>query len=227
MDNRNICVFDYETTGRDKNKCEITQIGGCIIDRWKLETIDTFKSMAKPLDFDAIEEEALQVTGITREQLEEAPNIKIVWSNFTNWVQKYNKSKNGNNSFMAPIAAGYNITGYDLPITDRYCKKYGPWDEKWQTQKLFNPVYKIDVMDHMWFWTENNAEVKSLKLTSICEWMGFTKAEIEGAHDALQDVKNTAKILIRLLKMERGLTDINPETGEPRLQMKDSFKCKK
>ena len=67
-------------------------------------------------------------------------------------------------------------------------------------------------------------DVKSLKLTSICEWMGFSKAEIENAHDALQDVKNTAKILVRLIKMQRGLTAVNPDTGRPRLQMKDAFK---
>ncbi len=71
MDNRSICVFDYETGGKDKNTCEITQIGACIIDRWSLEVIDTFNSLAKPLDFDALEEEAL------REDLSgEAGNLK-------------------------------------------------------------------------------------------------------------------------------------------------------
>ena len=224
MDNRYICVFDYETGGKDKNTCEITQIGACIIDRWNLEIIDTFNSLAKPLDFDAIEDEALKITGLTKDILSKAPSIKIVWPNFVEWVSKHNKSKNSNNSFMAPIAAGYNIVNYDLPITERYCQMYGPWDDKWKQQKVFNPIHKIDIMDHMWFWTENTPEVKSLKLTSVCEWMGFSEAEIENAHDALQDVKNTAKILIRLIKMQRGLTSINPETGRPRLQMKDAFK---
>ena len=77
-------------------------------------------------------------------------------------------------------------------------------------------------MDHMWFWTENNEEVKSLKLTSICEWMGFSKEEIENAHDALQDVKNTAKIIVRLLRMQRSLTSAG-EHGQPRLKMKNAF----
>ena len=63
MDNRSICVFDYETGGKNKNTCEITQIGACIIDRWSLEIIDTFNSLAKPLDFDAIEDEALKIGG--------------------------------------------------------------------------------------------------------------------------------------------------------------------
>ena len=77
-------------------------------------------------------------------------------------------------------------------------------------------------MDHMWFWTENNDDIKSLKLTSVCEWMGFSKAEIENAHDALQDVKNTAKILVRLMRMSRTLT-AGDENNSPRLQMKNSF----
>ena len=75
----------------------------------------------------------------------------------------------------------------------------------------------------MFFWTENNDSIKSLKLTSVCEWMGFATEEIENAHDALQDVLNTAKIVVRLLRMQRSLTATSPETGQPRLKMKNAF----
>ena len=137
-------------------------------------------------------------------------------------MNKYNKSKGPLGSYRAPIPAGYNIIGYDMPIVQRYCEKYGPWDKKRGDQKLFNQLHKLDLMDHMWFWTENNDDLKSLKLTSVCEWMGFSKAEIENAHDALQDVKNTAKILVRLMRMARTLT-AGDEYNSPRLQMKNSF----
>jgi len=39
----------------------------------------------------------------------------------------------------------------------------------------------------------------------------------------LQDVLNTAKIVIRLLRMQRSLTAACEETGKPRLQMKNAF----
>tara|TARA_R110000824_G_scaffold177357_5_gene356704 strand:+ start:622 stop:1299 length:678 start_codon:yes stop_codon:yes gene_type:complete len=217
----NICVFDFETGGKNPHECEITQIGACIIDRWNLKIIDEFKSMAKPENLDSVEQGALDVTGFTIAQLEKAPNIKLVWSKFVNWVNKHNKSKGNLGSYMAPIPAGYNILGYDMIIVNRYCKEYGPWNDNRGQQKLFNPIYKIDLMDHMWFWTENNPEIKSLKLTSVCEWLGFDKEDIENAHDALQDVHNTSKIIIRLLNMQRGLT--GTDGTEARLSMKGSF----
>jgi DNA polymerase III epsilon subunit-like protein len=223
MNYNNICVFDFETSGINKNTCEVLQIGAAIVDRWNLEVVDTFNSLAKPEDMDAIEEEALQINRIKREDLEVAPDIKIVWGQFVNWVNKYNKSKGPLNTFRAAIPAGYNIIGYDMPIVQRYCKKFGPWDEKRQEQKLFNQLHKIDLMDHMFFWTENNDTIKSLKLTSVCEWMGFAKEDIENAHDALQDVLNTSKIVVRLLRMQRALTAVSDSTGEPRLQMKNAF----
>tara|TARA_R110000751_G_scaffold84920_1_gene169676 strand:+ start:17 stop:700 length:684 start_codon:yes stop_codon:yes gene_type:complete len=222
MNYNNICVFDFETGGRDPNTCEILQIGACIIDKWNLEIIDEFNCLCKPEDMDAIEEGALRVNKIKKEDLEKAVDVKIVWGQFVSWVNKYNKSKGALGTFKAPIPAGYNIIGYDLPIVKRYCEKYGPWDKKRNDQKLFNQLHKLDLMDHMWFWTENNDDIKSLKLTSVCEWMGFSKAELENAHDALQDVKNTAKILVRLMRMSRTLTAGN-ENHNPRLQMKNSF----
>jgi len=222
MNYNNICVFDFETGGKDPSKCEILQIGACIIDKWNLEVVDEFNSLCKPEDLDAVEDEALEVNGLKRKDLKKAIDVKIVWGQFVDWVNKYNKSKGPLNTFLAPVPAGYNIVGYDLPIVNRYCKKYGPWDKKRKDQKLFNQINKLDLMDHMWFWTENNSDIKSLKLTAVCEWMGFSKAEIENAHDALQDVKNTAKIIIRLMRMARSLTT-SDEHNQPRLQMKNAF----
>lgn len=223
MNYNNICVFDFETSSADKNTCQVLQIGAAIIDRWNLNIIDTFNCLAKPDDMDAVEDEALQINRLKREDLAKAPDIKIVWGQFVNWVNKHNKSKGPLNTFRAPIPAGYNIIGYDMPIVQRYCKKYGSWDEKRKEQKIFNQLHKIDLMDHMFFWTENNDTIKSLKLTSVCEWMGFTKDDVENAHDALQDVLNTSKIIIRLLRMQRSLTAASEDTGQPRLKMKNAF----
>ena len=136
-------------------------------------------------------------------------------------VNKHNKSKGNIGTYMAPIPAGYNILGYDMIIVDRYCKKYGPYNDNRGQQKLFNPIHKFDLMHHMWFWTENNPNLKSLKLTSVCEWLGFAKADIENAHDALQDVMNTARIIIRLMQMQRNLT--GSDGKEARLKMEGSF----
>ena len=60
-------------------------------------------------------------------------------------------------------------------------------------------------MDMVWQWMENNPDVKSLSMDSMREYMGFPEESKEGAHDALQDVKDTANMMIRFFKFYRSL----------------------
>jgi len=237
MNFRHLCVFDLETSSPDKRDCQIIQIAGAIIDDRRLKILDTFNSWIKP-DPNAIgyDEKTIQwhadVRGIPIQEfldmINAAPAIDAVWPIWVKWVEKYNKSKGNKSTFNAPIAAGYNINGFDIPIIDRYCKKRGPWNEKKEINTLFNPIYKYDLLQHMWFWTENIAdkEVKTkLKLAdNVKLWMGFSQEDIEAAHDALQDTLDVAKIMIKIFNAQRFLTQENPSTGLPRLQMKDAFK---
>lgn len=178
--------------------------------------------MAKPESWDNVESEALTVNKLTKEELEKAPEIKLVWSQFVNWVQKYNRGKN-NDVWSAPVACGYNILGYDMPLTSKYCQRYKTaWDEKRNSAKLFHPIHVIDLMHHMFFWTESLPEPRYLKLTAVQEWMGFAKANIEEAHNALSDVKACTKILQKLISLERYLV-LPREDLPPRLIMKNCF----
>jgi len=204
--NRDIIVFDFETGGRDPLTCQPTQIGAIALDGRNFRVKGEFNSMMRPILDDEkaiaagvgpIEEGALKVTGQTREGLAKAPLPKGVWTKFVQFINKYNWK---GTPFFAPIPCGYNILGYDMKIIDRLCKEYGPWDDKKQCQKLFHQIYKIDVMDDIWLWTEGDPAVKSRSLDSIREIMGLSK---DNAHDALQDVKDTANIFVLLQKSRR------------------------
>ena len=87
-------------------------------------------------------------------------------------------------------------------IVDRLCKEYGPWDSERQRQKLFHQIYKIDMMDNMFMWTEGDPNVKSISMDNLRERMGLSK---DNAHDALQDVKDTANIMIKFMKTHRAV----------------------
>ena len=206
--NRDIIVFDFETGGRNPLKCQPTQIAAIALDGRNFRLKGEFNSMMRPIidddeaikaGVDPIEEGALKVTGQTRPQLAKAPLPKGVWKKFCTWVNKYNWK---GTTYFAPIPAGFNILGYDMKIVDRLCKEYGPWDEKRQSQKLFHQIYKIDVMDDVWLWTEGDPAVKSISMDSLRERMGLSS---ENAHDALQDVKDTANIFIKLQKSRRAV----------------------
>lgn len=206
--NRDIIVFDFETGGRNPHKCQPTQIAAVALDGRNFKPKGTFNSLMRPIlddeaaiaaGVDPVEEEALKVTRKTREELSKAPLPKTVWKKFTTFVEKYNWK---GTPYFAPIPCGFNIIGYDMHIVNRLCKEYGPWDENRQQQKLFHQIYKIDVMDDVWLWTEGDPNIKSISMDSLRERMGLSS---ENAHDALQDVKDTANIFIKLQKSRRAI----------------------
>lgn len=57
-------------------------------------------------------------------------------------------------------------------------------------------------MDNMFMWTEGDPSVKSISMDNLRERMGLSA---ENAHDALQDVKDTANIFIKMLKTHRAV----------------------
>lgn len=208
MTSRDIICFDFETGGRNPHKCQPTQIAAIALDGRNFKPKGTFNSLMRPIlddekaiamGFDPLEDEALKITRKTREELAKAPLPKTVWKKFANFVEKYNWK---GTSFFAPIPCGFNIIGYDMHIVNRLCKEYGPWDDNRQQQKLFHQIYKIDVMDDVWLWTESDPDVKSISMDSLRERMGLSK---DNAHDALQDVKDTANIFIKLQKSRRAV----------------------
>lgn len=206
--NRDIIVFDFETGGRNPVTCQPTQLAALAIDgrsfRLKGEfnseiwaETDDNKAVEKGLG--PIEDGALKVTGKTREGIAKSPKPKVVWEKFCTFVNKYNWK---GTSFFAPIPAGYNILGYDMIIVDRLCQEYGPWDKDRQRQKLFHQIYKIDMMDNYWMWTEGDPSIKSRSMDAIRELMDMPT---DNAHDALQDVKDTANLMIKFMKTHRAV----------------------
>ena len=208
MNYKDIIVFDFETGSRNPHKTQPVQIAAVAIHGRKL-TIQPggyFESLIRPelddekaieMGGDPIEDEALAVNGKTREELAKAPSAKTVWKKFANFVNKYNWKKT---PYFAPIPAGYNIIGFDLPIVQRLCEQHGPVDKKTGKQTLFNKIHKIDMLDTVWMWMENNPDIKSLSMDSMRDLLGMSK---ENAHDAMQDVKDTANLMIAFMKLHR------------------------
>jgi DNA polymerase III epsilon subunit-like protein len=208
MANRDYICFDFETGSRNPHKTQPTQLAALALDGRSLAVKGQFNSEIKPIlddekaiaaGVDPLQDEALKITGKTREALEQAPSLKSVWSKFTKFVDQYNWK---GEPFFAPIPVGFNIIGFDLIIINRLCKEFGPWDHEREQQKLFSKVYKIDIMDNVFTWTESDPSVKSISMDSLRDRMGLSK---ENAHDALQDVKDEANIFIKLMKTHRSV----------------------
>lgn len=211
-----ICVFDFETDGSDPRICSPVQIAAVIIDPIHLEIVDDseFNINFKPevlenttnyqyetdiLDFHS------KVKECSKEEVLKAwykyPKQEQSWKMFVNYLDKYHSRSSKKSQFSAPIAAGYNINRFDLHIVDRLSNKYGNLNKEKRTD-LFYPRDVIDAMNLMFYWFESNNDLKSYTLDSVRDYFGISKV---GAHDALKDVKDTAEIIIRFLKLHRKL----------------------
>ena len=221
-----ICVFDFETDGSDPRVCSPVQIASVIIDPIKLEIVpkSEFNIFFKPdvlandenyeyttdiLDFHA------KVKGCSKDDIlkewKAYPSQEQSWKMFTNYLEMYHSRSSKKSQFSAPIAAGYNINRFDLPIVDRLSNKYGNVNKELKTD-IFYPRDVVDIMNLIFYWFENNGDLKSYSLDSLRDYFGISK---EGAHDALKDVKDCADILIRFLRLHRNLSN--------KIKFKDSF----
>lgn len=227
MNKNKICVFDFETDGSDPKKCSPVQIAALMIDPINLEIIEdsVFSAFFKPevleddekyvyttdiLDFHA-KVKSCDKNTVLSEWLK-YPNQKTSWDMFVNYLDKYHTRTTKKSQFSAPIAAGYNINRFDLHIIDRLSKKYKNTNKEGCTN-LFFPRDVVDVMNLVFYWFENNNDIKSYSMDNMREYFGISK---DGAHDALKDVRDTANILVRFLKLHRSLSD--------KVKFKNAFK---
>lgn len=221
-----ICVFDFETDGSDPRICSPVQIASVIIDPIKLEIVPNseFNIFFKPevmeqdenykyetdiLDFHA------KVRGCSKDEIYEQwkkyPSQEQSWKLFVNYLGMHHSKSSKKSQFSAPIAAGYNINRFDLPIIERLSQKYGNLNKESRSD-IFFPRDVIDIMNLMFYWFEHNNDLKNYTLDTIREYFGISKA---GAHDALKDVKDCANLLLRFMRLHRNL-------GQ-KIKFKDSF----
>lgn len=212
-----ICVFDLETDGSDPSVCSPVQIAAIMIDPIKLEVIkdsefninikpevmendDKYEYTTDILDFHA------KVKGCSKDEVyamwQNYPKQDQSWKMFVNYLDQYHTRSSKKSQFSAPIPAGYNINRFDLPIIHRLSAKFGNTNKEGRSD-IFFPRDVLDIMNVVFYWFENNNDLKNYTLDSLRDYLGLSK---EGAHDALKDVKDSAEILIRFMKLHRNLS---------------------
>ena len=216
-----------ETDGTDPSLCSPVQLAAIMVDPIRLEIIkdSEFNINLKPeklddmadnpyTDSDILDWHA-KVRGSSPEQIlsewKAYPAQNKSWETFINYLDKYHSRSTRKSMFSAPVAAGYNIFRFDLKITERLSKKYDNVTSD-GTSSIFYPRDTIDVMNLIFYWFEGSKEIKNLTMDSLRGYLGISTS---GSHDALKDVKDTAEILIRFLKLHRKLFE--------KIKFKDSF----
>lgn len=212
--NNTFIFYDIETISANPHRTQPIQLAAVAIHSSRLTIIPNseFESMiyavedpeeCQRLGLDEIQDEALAVNNKTRDEIKNAPKIKEVWSQFVDYVNNYNYTKN---DWGSPIPCSFNGNGFDDIIIDRICGPHGyglgPWNEKRSKQSLFHPIYNIDLFKIVFSWFSATAEPKRLNMDSLRDFFGLST---DKTHDALFDVQQGADLLCRFLKLQRSI----------------------
>lgn len=179
-----ICWTDLETTGLNPKVNGITQLA--ILIEKNGEVLEEREFMVKPLRATVVDPKALEVQGITLDELDTYTPVKAVHSQLIlmlkTYVSPYDK-------YSKLVLAGHNI-GFDdeflramfRSLGDKY---YGSW---------FYPA-RIDTLSLVGEWLlKENPMLPNYQLDTLCKHFGI---ELE-AHKAMNDIKATRELYYKL-----------------------------
>lgn len=225
MKNNDIIFYDFETTGPNPHTAQPVQLAAVAINGFSLEVKEDsiFQSLIRPeFDLQKCEEynlapltdESIAIHGKTREMLEDAPPISVVWPQFVEYVDTYNYQ---GNMWGRPIAAGQNINKYDSIICERIASQdpynLGPYDKEKEEMQLFQVRDRFDMLDDLSRWMKFDKHQRSYAMDNLRPLLGI---DGENAHDALKDVLDGAFMLCKFLKLYKKFST--------QFTFKDSFK---
>jgi len=179
-----ILFFDLETTGVDCTKNGIHQISGeIVIDG---ETKETFNLKVQPHPDAIIEKEALDVAGVTKEQIMAYPPMAEIYSQFVAMLAKHVDKFNKADKFFL---AGYNNASFDNQFLREFFarnndKYFGSWF--WSNSIDVMVLASQDLL-------EKREGMANFKLVSVAKEYGLVVSE-EKLHDANYDIYLTKSI---------------------------------
>lgn len=205
-------VFDFETDGLDTKTCTPVQIAAMAVDLRNLEIVsgsefniavrpDKLKLGKEYYDHADHKRTIKWHADIWKKPVEEILETwkrgipeKDAWGMFVDYTKKY---RFGNAYDQTPISGGQNIKEYDLKICETM-------KERHKGVFPFSKTGNVDLMDltALWFMFSSSPP-KNLKLDTLRDYFGMSK---ENAHDALQDVKDCTKLILKFLTLHRNIT---------------------
>lgn len=183
-----ILYFDTETTGVDPKLNEIVQFSAIVeIDG---EIIDELDLRCQPTRWENISEDALTVTGMTREKLQtfQPPQeaFKQIKGLFDKHIDKYDKT----DKFYP---AGHNVS-FDIDFLQEFFKQHG---DKYGTGSYQNWNCLDSRILANFMKMKGNIDLPNHKLETLCNHFDISLS----AHDSLNDVRATRTLIQKLLEL--------------------------
>lgn len=175
--------IDVETTGVKHWRNSVHQISGGVYINNELK--ESFDFKVRPHEKATIEEEALEIGGLTQEQVLAYPHRKEVYPQFCEILNRYVDKFNKQDKFFF---CAYNAH-FDNAFVRAFFKQCG--DNYFGSYFWSN---SIDVMVLAAEYLKNErAKMKNFQLMTVAEHLGI-EIEQEKAHDGFYDIEITKKV---------------------------------
>jgi DNA polymerase-3 subunit epsilon len=171
-------IYDLETTGTLFWKHGIHQISGAIVIDGTIK--ERFNLKVRPNEKALIDEEALKVGNVTKEQITSYPSMNEAYAIIIKMLSKYIDKFNKKDKFHL---VGYNNASFDNPFFRAFF------------------VQNKDVYFGSWFWSDSidvmvlasyklravRSELEDFKQKTVAKYLGI-QVEEEKLHDAEYDI---------------------------------------
>lgn len=187
-----IIFIDTETGGVNPEKAALIQLSGII--RIDKKDVEKFNFYIKPFENSEVTEKALEVQGRTLEELKTDKYVeeKEVYKQFINLLDKYIDKYDRTDKF---IVAGYNVK-FDVDILKAFFQRHGNnFLFSYLDSSMLDPLYSIRLLQI----AEVLPVLENNKLETWCKHFGI---ELK-AHDSLEDVEATKKLIGKLISLIR------------------------
>jgi DNA polymerase-3 subunit epsilon len=193
---KKVLWFDLETTGIDPDRHGIIQFAGLAeIDGVVAES---FEIKMQPHDGAVIEDEALAVSGFSREQIASFTPHAEAYKAIDGFLSRHVSRFERNDKFYP---AGYNVR-FDLDFLSRMFRRYDQYGlGSFINWRSLDPQPILNIMEYM-----GRLSLPNHKLQTVCDHLGVRLLK---AHDALSDIKATRELMALLLEH----VSIAPFTG--------------
>lgn len=182
-----IMWLDTETTGLNREKCDIIQIAGIVVIDG--EEKERFNLWCQPINWENIEPASFEKTGMTLEKLKELPLPQQTYLKFKEILDKYIDRYNKEDKFFL---AGHN-TQFDLDFLKLFFEKMG--------DKYFGSYFYYKIIDLMALstilHTANLINLSSWKLEDIAKYLCIEYDN--NLHNAETDIDLTRKCFCKLV----------------------------
>lgn len=187
-----IIFIDTETGGVNPEKAALIQLSGII--RIDKKDVEKFNFYIKPFESSEVTEKSLEVQGRTLEELKTDKYVeeKEVYKQFIKLLDKYIDKYDRTDKF---IVAGYNVR-FDVDILKAFFQRHGNnFLFSYLDSSMLDPLYSIRLLQI----AEVLPVLENNKLETWCKYFGI---ELK-AHDSLEDIEATKKLIGKLISLIR------------------------